>query len=107
VGVEAGGDAAGAAAARQLLDPDRVVQVGTALAAELLGELEAEEAELGAAPVELAGEFARRLPLVDVGRDLLDDEATDRLAQLLVLLAEGREGGALAAVSDDLHFRYS
>ena len=33
VGVEPGGDAAGAAGAGQLLDPDRVVQVGAALAA--------------------------------------------------------------------------
>ncbi len=103
VGVEAGGDAAGAAGARQLLDPDRVVQVGAALAAELLGELEAEEAELGAAGVELAGEFARRLPLVDVGGDLLDDEATDRLAQLLVLLAERRQDGSRPVVLDYGH----
>ena len=103
MGVEAGGDAAGAAGAGQLLDPDRVVQVGAALAAELLGELEAEEAELGAAGVELAGEFARRLPLVDVGRDLLDDEAADRLAQLLVLLAEWRQRGARSRVLDYGH----
>ena len=103
VGVEAGGDAAGAAGAGQLLDPDRVVQVGAALAAVLLGELQPEEAELGAAAVELAGEFARRLPLVDVGRDLLGDEAADGLAQLLVLLAEGRQGRPRAAVLDHSH----
>jgi len=72
----------------QLFDPDRVVQVGAALAAVGLGELQPEEAELGAAAVELTREFARRLPLVDVGRDLLGDEAGDGFAQLLVLLAE-------------------
>ena len=105
VGVEPGGDAAGAARAGQLLDPDRVVQVGAALAAVGLGELQPEEAELGAALVELAGEFARRLPLVDVGRDLLLDEAADRLAQLLVLLAEGRQGRPRAAVLDHGHRR--
>ena len=49
VGVEPGGDAAGAARAGQLLDPDRVVQVGAALAAVVLRELQPEEAELGAA----------------------------------------------------------
>ena len=107
VGVEPGGDAAGAAAAGQLFDPDRVVQVSAALTAVLLGELQAEEAQLGAAPVELTGEFPRRLPLVDVWRDLLADEAADRLAQLLVLLAEGREGGALSCVFDDRHSLHS
>ena len=103
VGVEAGGDAAGAAGAGQLLDPDRVVQVGAALAAQLLRELEAEEAELGAAAEQLPREFPRRLPLVDVRRDLLGDEAGDRLPQLLVLLAEGRQGRPGAAVLDDGH----
>ena len=107
VGVEPRGDAARAAAAGQLLDPDRVVQMGAALAAQLLGELQPEEAELRAARVQLTGEFPRVLPLGDVGRDLLGDEAADRLAQLLVLLAEGREGGALSCVLDDLHLRYS
>ena len=102
-----GGDAARAAGAGQLLDPDRVVQVGAALAAVLLRELEPEEAELGAARVELAGEFPRLLPLVDVRRDLLDDEAPDRLPQLLVLLAEGRQGGADAGVLDDGHAVFS
>jgi hypothetical protein len=51
VGVEARGDAARPAGVSQLLDPDRVVEMGPALAAEPLRELEAEEAELGAAPV--------------------------------------------------------
>ncbi len=91
--------------AGQLLDPDRVVQVGAALAAVLLGELQPEEAELGAAPVELAGEFARLLPLVDVGRDLLGDEAADGLAQLLVLLAEGGRVARAPRVLDDGHRR--
>src|SRR4051794_33982253 len=73
------------------------------LAAKLLGKLEAEEAELGTAGEQLAGEFPRRLPLVDVRSDLVADEAGDSLPQLLVLLAEGREGGAGAAVLDDGH----
>ena len=103
VGVEAGRDAAGATGPCELLDPDRVVQVGAALAAVLLGELEPEEAELGATPVELAREPARLLPLVDVWRYLLGDEAPHGLAQLLVLLAEGRKGGALSCVLDDGH----
>ena len=54
----------------ELLDPDRVVQVVTALAAQVLGELEAEEAQLAAAAVELAGELPGIFPLVDVGPDL-------------------------------------
>ena len=83
--------------ARQLLGPDRVVDVVAALAAELLGVLEAEEAELAAALVQLARELARLLPLVDVGGDLLADEAPHRLAELLVLLGERRQQGALAA----------
>ncbi len=103
VGVEAGGDPARAARVRQLLDPDRVVQVRAALAAVLLGELQAEEAELGAALVEVAGEFPCLLPLVDVGSDLLGDEAVDRLAQLLVLLAERRQRRPRTRVLDDRH----
>ena len=79
------------------------MQVRPTLAAIFLGELQPEEAELGAALVELAGEFARRLPLVDVGRDLLGDEAADGFAQLLVLLAEGGQDGPGAAVLDDGH----
>jgi hypothetical protein len=66
------------------------VEVVAALAAQLLRVLEAEEAELPAAGVELAGELARVLPFVDVRRDLALDEAGDGLAQLLVLRAEGR-----------------
>ena len=74
-----------------------------ALAAVLLRELQPEKAQLGAAPVQLTREFARRLPLVDVGRYLLGDEAADGLPQLLVLLAEGGQGGALSCVLDDWH----
>ena len=73
-----------------------------ALAAVLLGELEAEEAELGAAREQLARELARLLPLVDVGRDLLGDEAPHRLAQLLVLVGERRQRRAGAGVLDTL-----
>jgi hypothetical protein len=79
VGVEAGCDAARSAGSRQLLDPDRVVQVGAALPAVLLGELQPEEAQLRAACVQLARELTGRLPLVDVGSDLLGDEAADGL----------------------------
>ena len=50
---------------------------------------------------EEAREFPRRLPLVDVRRDLFLDEAADRLTQLLVLLAERRQGGARTGVLDD------
>jgi hypothetical protein len=77
------------------------VHVVAALAAVLGLVLEAEEAELAAAVVELAGELARLLPLVDVGSDLVGDEPASRLAQLLVLLAEGRKGSALTAVLYD------
>jgi hypothetical protein len=77
------------------------VHVVAPLAAVLGLVLEAEEAELAAAVVELAGELARLLPLVDVGSDLVGDEPASRLAQLLVLLAEGRKGSALTAVLYD------
>ena len=63
--------------------------------------LEAEKTELAAARIELARELARLLPLIDVRSDLVGDEAANRLAQLLVLLAEGRERRPLAAVLDD------
>jgi hypothetical protein len=86
---------------RELLDPDGVVHVVPALAAVLGLVLEAQEAELSAAVVELAGELPRLLPLVDVRSDLLADEASDRLAQLLVLLTEGREERPLTTVLYD------
>jgi len=66
------------------------MDVVAALAAVLRLVLEPEEAELAAAVVELTGELAGLLPLVDMRRDLLGDEAADRLPQRLVLLAEGR-----------------
>ena len=62
---------------------------------------QAQEAELATPVVELARELARLLPLIDVRSDLVGDEAADGLAQLLVLLAEGRERCPLAAVLDD------
>ena len=101
MGPEPGCDPAAAARVGELLDPDGVVDVVAALAAVVRLELESEEAELAAAVVELARELARLFPLVDVRGDLLADEAADRLAQLLVLLAEGRERGALTGVLYD------
>src|SRR5205085_12414772 len=105
-GAEPGGDAAGAAGAGQLFEPERVVQVGAALPAVLLRELQPEEAELGATAVELAGEFPRRLPLGDVRRDLLRNEAADGLPQLLVLRAEGRQRRPRPGVLNDGHQRF-
>jgi hypothetical protein len=101
MGPEPGCDPAAAARVGELLDPDRVVDVVAALAAVLGLVLEAEEAELTAAVVELPWELARLLPLVDVRSDLFGNEAPDRLAQLLVLLAEGRQLGALTGVLYD------
>ena len=91
VGADAGGDAAAGAGARELLDPDGVVDVVAALAAVLARVLEPEEAELAAAGKQLARELPRLLPLLDVRGDLLGDELAHRFAQLLVLLGEGRE----------------
>jgi hypothetical protein len=95
------GYAAAAPRTRQLLDPDRIVDVVASLAAVLGLVFEAEEAELAAAVVELAGELARLLPSLDVRRDLLTDEAADGFPQLLVLLAEGRQRSSLAPVLYD------
>jgi hypothetical protein len=77
------------------------VDVVTALSAVGGLVLEAQEAELAAAVIELAREPARLLPFVDVRSDLLGDEPADGLTQLLVLFAEGRERGALSAVPYD------
>jgi len=101
MGIEPGGDPARASGARELLDPDRVVNIGAPLAAVGLGELETEEAQLADPVVKLAWELARLLPLVDVGGDLVLHEAAHRLAQLLVLLAEGGQDRALPGVLDD------
>ena len=88
----AGGQAA-RAAARHLLGEDGVVQVVAALAAVLLGVLQAEEADARQPAEDLVGEPARLLPLGGVRAQLLGDEAPDRLAQRLVLVGEGRVGG--------------
>ena len=95
VGAEPGADPARRAAGGELLGPDGVVDVVAALAAELLRVLEAEEAELGGAVVELAREQPLLLPLGDVRRDLGRDPAVDRLAQLLVLVGERRQDPSL------------
>jgi hypothetical protein len=96
-----GRDPAAAPGPGELFEPDRVVYVVAALPAVLDLVLEAEEAKLAAPGIELAWELARLLPLVNVRRDLLADEAADRLAQLLVLRREGRQDGALAGVPYD------
>jgi hypothetical protein len=101
VGAQAGGDPAAAAGARELLDPDGVVDVVAALTPVLGLVFQAQEAELATPVVELARELAGLLPLIDVRSDLVRDEAANRLAQLLVLLAEGRERCPLAAVLYD------
>jgi hypothetical protein len=77
------------------------VDVVAALAPVLGRVLEAEEAELAAAVVELARKLACLLPLVYVGCDLLGNETADRLAQFLVLLPEGRQWGSLPGVLYD------
>jgi hypothetical protein len=77
------------------------MEVVAALAAVGLGELQPEEAELGAAPVQLPREFARRLPLIDMRRDLRRDEPLHGPPQLLMLRAERRQGRPRAAVLDD------
>ena len=100
---EPGGDSAAGAGGDQLLGPDRVMEVVAALAAELDRVLEAEEAELGGAVVELARELPRLFPLVLVGDDLLGHPAADRRAQLLVLVGERRHDRPLAAVLDHRH----
>src|SRR3954453_17739840 len=67
-------------------EPQRRVVVPP-LAAVLLGLVEAEEAELAHAAEHPVGE-RRLLPLLGVRRELADRERADRLAQLLVLVAE-------------------
>ena len=62
-------------------------EVVAALAAVLLGEVDAEEAELAHALEDPVRE-AVALPLLGVGRKLLPAEALDRLAQRLVLVGE-------------------
>jgi hypothetical protein len=79
------------------------MEVVAALAAVALRELQAEEAELGAAAVKLAREFFGALSLIDVRRHLGGDEPRHRPPQLLVLLAERRQHGPRAAVLDHCH----
>jgi hypothetical protein len=90
VGADPGRHAAGAAA-RQLFRENRVVHVVTTLAAVLLGVLEPEEPELGHAREDLVGKPASVLPLHRVRGELVLHEAPDRLAELLVLVGEGRD----------------
>src|SRR5207302_5160288 len=85
---------AAGAAAGELLGEDGVVQVVAPLTAVLLRVLEAEEAELRHPVEHLVREPARVLPLLGVGAQLVRDPAPDRLAQLLVLLAERRQWAA-------------
>lgn len=61
-----------------------------AAAADVLGEADAEEAELAHALEDLARELFLALPLVGVRGQLLLDEITERLAEDVVLLAEER-----------------
>src|SRR6478672_7431648 len=70
------------AAARQLLCPDRVVQVAAALAAVALLVLQPEEAQLAAAQEDLVWHPLRVLPLHGIGTQLGLDEAPQRLPQL-------------------------
>ena len=70
-----------------LLGEHQARVVVAALAAVLLGLVEPEEAEL-AHPLEDPVREGRLLPLLGVGLELLDHEAADRVAQLLVLVGE-------------------
>ena len=79
-----------AAAPGQLLDEDEAGGEVAARAAPALGEVEAEEAELAAAAEDVVREETGVLPLVDVRSKLLVDEATDGVAQLVVLLGVDR-----------------
>jgi hypothetical protein len=101
VSAEPRGNAAARPGGGELLRPDRVVDVIASLAAELHRVLEAEEAELGGALEQLAGELARLLPGVEVGRDLLSHPPADGLPKLLVLVGEGRQERPLAGVPDN------
>src|SRR5258708_7735264 len=71
----------------QLLGEHQGRVVVAALAAVLLGLVEPEEAEL-AHPLEHPVGEGRLLPLLGVGLELLDREAADRVAKLLVLVGE-------------------
>src|SRR5258707_10625315 len=71
----------------QLLGEHQSRVVVAALAAVLLGLVEPEEAEL-AHPLEHPVGERGLLPLLGVGLELLDREAADRVAKLLVLVGE-------------------
>jgi hypothetical protein len=89
VGVDehAEGDAARAAAGHLLAEDDVREEVAVA-AAVFGGESQAEEAELAEAAPERAGDLARLLPCVDVGRNLALDERADGPAEQRVLRGE-------------------
>ena len=88
--VETGRDSTGSSAPGELLHPYGVMEVGAALAAVLLGELQTEEAELAAAVKQFARKEPGVLPFIDVGGDLVLDETADCFPQLGMLLTEGR-----------------
>ena len=101
VRADAGGHAARAAAA-QLLGEHRVVHVVAALAAVLLRVLQPQEPGGRQLVEHLVGKPARVLPLGGVGAQLLGHEAADGLAQVLVLLGEGRDGARPVAAGTPL-----
>ena len=72
----------------QLLHEDEAAGEVATGAAPALVVVEAEEAELAAPAEDVVGEEPGVLPLVDVGAELLVDEAADRIAQLVVLGGE-------------------
>ena len=67
-----------------LADHDRVGGIAAATA-DRLGEAGTEQARLGGLAMQVAGEIAGALPLVDVGGDLPFDEGAHGLAQVLAL----------------------
>ena len=73
--------------ARQLLDEHDAGGEVAVAAAPLRGVVQAEEAELAAAPEQFVGEVPGRFPLVDVRPDLGVDEPAHRRPQLVVLAA--------------------
>ena len=74
--------------ARELLDRDRVGERVAARAAELLGERDAHQPELGHLRDELVGKPALAVELLGDGRDAIDGERAHGVAEELVL---GRE----------------
>ncbi len=74
-------------------------------AAELLGHVDAKEAQLGELVVELAGHDALREPLVVDGHDLGLDEGAEGLPERLVILVEHRTAHAATSTHIDLSKR--